>query len=250
MHLSFLTAMLAFILKRPLGKKGAILVGLVFIILYVFLAGPQPSLVRSAIMYIMGSFLVLYGYKRHSLALLGAAFLIQILWYPSSAYSVSFILSYLALGGILLLSNKTAYLLKPYLPASLANSLGASAGAFFVSAPAVIVFFGILRPAGIAAGLIAAPLSGIYMALSLAWLGAVNIPPNIPLLGIFPEIILDRLLGRLLFFMEWSISLFARLPGIAASPWAICFVIPVAAGILLLAKRQEQHRNDLAPFGL
>ncbi|MDR2702011.1 MAG: ComEC/Rec2 family competence protein [Spirochaetaceae bacterium] len=243
MHLAFLSGLLAFALKRPLGKKGAVLAGLAFIVLYVFLVGPQPSLIRAAIMYVLGSCLVLSGITGQPFVLLGAAFLVQTLWEPASAYSLSFILSYTALGGLLAASGIIAGLLKGLLPDLPANGLGASVGAFLASAPVTAAFFGILRPAGIIAGLIAAPLSGLFMALSLAWL-AVG---KIRLLGM----ILDRLLGALQFFLQWSVSLFARLPGIAATLPAVLISAPlIAAGLFVLAIRQKRYRSCLAPFGL
>jgi len=243
MHLAFLSGLLAFILRRPLGKKGAVWAGLVFIVLYVFLVGPQPSLVRAAIMYVLGSFLILSGTAGNPLALLGAAFLVQISWEPSSAYSVSFILSYLALGGLLVLSGKTAKLLKGAIPDSLANGLGASIGAFLATAPITAAFFGILYPVGIVAGLVAAPLSSAFMALSIAWLAVAKVP----LLGT----ILDWLLKFLQSLLQWSVSLFARLPGFSAPAIAVCVAtFFVIAAALVLAERLERYRSYLAPFRL
>jgi len=241
MHLAFLSGLLAFALRRPLGKKGAIWAGLVFIVLYVFLVGPQPSLVRAVIMYVFGSFLILSGTTGNPLALLGAAFLVQISWEPSSAYSVSFILSYLALGGLLVLCEKTAKLLKGNIPDSLSNGLGASIGAFLATAPITAAFFGILYPAGIFAGLVAAPLSSAFMALSIAWLALANIP----LLGT----LLDWLLKLLQILLQWSVSLFARLPGFSASTITVCLVtIAVIAVVVVLAERLERYRSYLASF--
>jgi competence protein ComEC len=247
MHLAFLSGLLAFVLRRPLGKKGAVVAGLVFIVLYVFLVGPQPSLIRAAIMYVMGSFLILSGIQGQPLALLGAAFLVQTLWDPSSPYSLSFILSYLALGGILLLSDRAASLLRGLLPESLAGSIGASIGAFFTSAPVTAAFFGKLIPAGIIAGLIAAPLSGVFMALSLAWLAV----EKLPLVGFVFGMIVDRLITFLQFFLQWNVSLFARLPGISAAlPAVLIAAFLGVAALLVLAARLKQYRSYLAPFGL
>ena len=241
MHLAFLSALLALALKKPLGKKGAVTAGLVFIILYVFLVGPQPSLVRAAIMYVMGSCLVLSGTVRQPLVLLCAAFLIQILLDPSSAYSISFILSYLTLGGILVLGGGFESLLRGRLPDPLAGGLGVSAAAFLAAAPVVAAFFGTLRPAGLAAGLAAAPLSGIFMALSLLWLCAANIP--------FLGTILDFLLWGLYTLFRWCVSLFAGAPGFKAEAAAVC----IAAALLIVclfvaANLQKRYRNELAPF--
>jgi competence protein ComEC len=192
-------------------------------------------------MYVLGSCLVLSGTIRQPLVLLCAAFLIQILLDPSAAYSISFILSYLALGGILLWSGRFESLFRGRLPAPLAGGLGASAAAFVTTAPVTAAFFGILRPVGIAAGLLAAPLSGIFMALSLLWLCV----SKIPLLGTILEYLLW---GLHVLFGRW-ISLFAVVPGFKAELAAVCAVTPlVIAGLLVLANRQKRYRNELAPF--
>jgi competence protein ComEC len=241
MHLAFLSAMLAFLLKKPLGLKGSVLAGMVFIAVYVFLVGPQPSLVRAAIMYALGSVLILSNSARQPLALLGAAFLLQIIIDPSSAYTISFILSYLALAGILVLSGKVESLFRGILPVQLTSSLGASVGAFLATAPVVVGYFGIMYPSGIIATLPAAPLSGVFMAFSLVWLGL----GSIPVLGT----LLDKLLTVLQFLFHWSNSLFARIPGFSAPLPAVCFAsLLLIAGIVFLANRQERYRNGFIPF--
>ncbi|MCL1813760.1 MAG: ComEC/Rec2 family competence protein [Treponema sp.] len=245
MHLAFISAMLAFVLKKPLGKKGSVIAGFVFIVLYVFLVGPEPSLVRAVIMYGLGSFLILTGTTRQTFALLSAAFLIQILWNPTSAYSISFVLSYLALGGILVLSNPVLVLLRGRLPSSLAMGISASAGAFLVTAPVVSAFFGVLRPVGLIAGLVAAPLSGIFMALSFLWL----LLSKVPFIGVIIGTVLDKLLIAIQFFMQWSISLFARFPGLSLPFPAICIVTPLLiACLLVFADRHARYRNEFARF--
>ena len=245
MHLAFISAMLAFVLKKPLGKKGSIIAGFAFIVLYVFLVGPEPSLVRAAIMYGLGSFLILTGTTRQTLALLAAAFLIQILWNPSTAYSLSFILSYLALGGILVLSGPALVILRGRLPSSLAMGISASAGAFLVTAPVAAAFFGMLRPVGLIAGLVVAPLSGIFMALSFMWL----LLAKLPFIGIIVGMIFDKFLTAVQFIMQWSISLFAYFPGLSVPFPAVCTITPLLIVCLLLfANREARYRNEFVRF--
>jgi competence protein ComEC len=241
MHLAFLSALLVALLKKPLGKKGALMAGLCFIGFYVFLVGPQPSLIRSAIMYVLGSCMVLTGTAREPLTLLGAAFLVQLLWDPSSAMTVSFILSYLALGGILVLSGSLGTLMKTGVPPAPANGLAASLGAFLATAPAVVLFFGILRPVGIAGGFLAVPLSTFFMALALGEMGL----GNIPLLGNF----LDQILSFVQFLLGKTVAFFALAPGIRMLLPAACAGFPLAgAAVLFLAGRQKRYRSYLAPF--
>ena len=245
MHLAFISAMLAIVLKKPLGKKGSVLAGLVFIVAYVFLVGPAPSLVRAVIMYGLGSFLMLSGTEKQMPAVLSAAFLVQVLWDPASAYSVSFILSYLALAGILLLSAPVQVLLRGRLPPSLAQGISASSGAFLVTSPAVSFFFGILRPAGLIASLIAAPLAGVFMALSLLWLFL----GKLPLVGRIIALFLDKLLTALQFCMQWFIFLFARFPGMALPFPLVCVCAPLLIVLLAaVSRREECYRNGFIRF--
>jgi competence protein ComEC len=93
MHLALLSGIIAFFLKKLLGLKPAMLVGAVFIIFYVWLAGSQASLVRSAIMYFLGA-ACLWGFlKRDALNLLCLSFVIQLIFQSEAGTSISFILS-------------------------------------------------------------------------------------------------------------------------------------------------------------
>ncbi|MDR1596295.1 MAG: ComEC/Rec2 family competence protein, partial [Treponema sp.] len=58
MHLAVLSSVIAFLLRRFLGLKASVAAGAAFILLYVFLVGPQPSLLRAAVMYLIGVFAV------------------------------------------------------------------------------------------------------------------------------------------------------------------------------------------------
>ncbi|MDR2314687.1 MAG: ComEC/Rec2 family competence protein [Spirochaetaceae bacterium] len=239
MHLSFLSVLLTLILKKPLGKQGALAAGLGFMVLYVLLVGPQPSLVRSAIMYALGSCLVFTGTVRQPLALLGAAFLIQLLADPPGALSISFILSYLALGGILILAPPLESLFRGSLPSPVSGGLAVSLGAFIATAPAVTAFFGVLRPLGIIAGFIAVPLSTGFMALSIP--GALNLP----LAGFF----LDRLLDLWYLVLKGAMFFFSQLPAFKPGlRGAGFFSVILFTGILVWARKTVRRRAYLAPF--
>ncbi|MDR2768061.1 MAG: ComEC/Rec2 family competence protein [Treponema sp.] len=236
MHLAFLSGLLALLLRKPLGKRASIMAGLVFVFGYLLLIGPQPSLVRAALLYALGSVLLLGGHERATLPLLGACFMLQILLFPESGLSLSFILSYLALAGILILAPSVEELLKGRLPDSAAKALGASLGAFIFTAPPAAAVFGVLRPAGIIAGLLITPLSTAFMALSL---GAFF--PRSAFLG-GPLSLLESVIRR-------CVNAAARFPGVGVSlPPALIFSAALAAALVLAAKRRRLRRSYLAPF--
>ncbi|MCL2094359.1 MAG: ComEC/Rec2 family competence protein [Treponema sp.] len=240
MHLAVITGLLALILKKPLGAPRAALAGALFILFYVFIVGPQPSLVRALIMYLIGC-IALWGFlKPHLLSLLAMSFIIQILVQHDSGLSVSFILSYLALLGILVLGTRIQALFKGRVPALVSASLGASLGAFLFSAPVVAYYFGTLRPIGILAGLALAPLSTIFMILAILSLG----------LGAAGVSLLDPLMELLYGLIGTLASLGARAPGIYTPRpllvLAVCLFVYTL--IHLLSLWDQKQRNKLAAF--
>ena len=241
MHLAILSGVLAFLIRRPLGIRWASLFGAVFIVFYVFVAGSQPSLVRAAIMYLIGTFM-LWGFLRaNALSLLGMAFIVQLIFQSQTGVSLSFILSYLALFGILTLGENIRSLFRGRLPEALSGVLSASLGAFIVTSPVVALFFGSLRPIGILAGLVLAPISSLFMVLSLAALAAGFLP--FPLWDF-----LDFVLTWVYRFLEFLVSLAGQAPGLLVSSPALILVLAVLIWVLVLfiQRRDEAYRNSVA----
>jgi competence protein ComEC len=243
MHLAVLSALIAFFLKKPLGLKGASLAGGIFVIFYVYLAGAQASLVRSGLMYLLGSLSLWLCLKARVKILIALAFLIQIVFQSEAGMSLSFILSYLALAGILWIGEELNSLLEGKLPPFLGAGLSASAGAFIASAAVTAFFFGVLRPVGIAAGLALAPLAELFMILALGFLVCSFLFPFIS----YP---LDLALSFLYRLQEGLASLAARVPGIAVSRAisALLLSLAAAAVILILNRRMERARRLIGPF--
>ena len=243
MHLAIISAVLAFLLRRPLGLRWASLAGAAFILFYVFIAGSQPSLVRSAIMYLIGTF-ALWGYlETKPLSLLCMAFIIQMVFQSSTGVSISFILSYLALAGILTIGMSLQSLFRGRLPEIINGGLSASLGAFIATAPLTALYFGSLRPIGIAAGLILAPLSSVFMVLSLSALLVSALP--LPIWNI-----LDFFLSFNYRVIEIFVSLAERVPG-----FEVPNVFTILAGTIVLwaiiiffHKRDNALRKSIAAF--
>jgi competence protein ComEC len=243
MHLAILSGLLAFLLKKPLGIRWSSLAGAVFIVFYVFVAGSQPPLVRSAIMYLIGAFSVWRFLKGKPISLLCMAFIIQLVFQSETGISLSFILSYLALLGILTLGETLRSLFRGRLPGIVNGGLSASLGAFIVTAPVVVLYFGTLRPIGIIAGLVIAPLSSLFMILSLAALIASFIP--FPLWNL-----LDIILTLLYRVLESLVSLAGRVHGFSFSgPGPVlCFSVLIWLLLLFLQRADNLRRNSIASF--
>ena len=241
MHLAIISGILTFLLRRPLGIRWASLFCSLFILAYIFVVGSQPSLVRSAIMYLIGAF-ALWGFlKGKPISLLSMAFVIQLIFMGETGISLSFMLSYLALAGILTLGESLRSLLRGRLPEIVNGSISASLGAFILTAPLAAHYFGTIRPIGIIAGLFLAPVSSLFMILSLAALAAGFLP--IPLWDL-----LNFLLTWIYRFLVFLVSLAGKVPGFHTS-----LVIPVLVFsllfwffVLVIQKRDLSRRRSIA----
>ena len=244
MHLAIISGVLAFLIRRPLGIRRASLIGALFIIFYVFIAGSQPSLVRSAIMYIIGTFTIWGLLNKKALSVLGMAFIIQLTFQSETGLSLSFMLSYLALAGMLTLGETFHGLFRGRLPEILGKTLSASMGAFIATAPIVAFFFGSLKPIGIIAGLLVAPVSSLFMVLALAALASAFLP--FPLWNVF-----DIALTWLYTFLDFIVSLAGRVPGLSVSNPVPVLIFSGLLWLLVLfvKKRDDAYRNNIASLG-
>ena len=242
MHLAVLAALISLLLKKPLGLKPAAIAGALIIVLYCFIVGPLPSLTRAALMYLLGVIAILGMLKRDALSLLGMAFIAQICVSPAQGYSLSFILSYLALAGILTVGESLAGVFRGRLPAALAEPLSASIGAFIATAAVTAFSFGVLRPVGMAAGLVLVPLTTVFMLGAMAYLAVNCVSPALSRLLEPPLEMLYRL-------MEKTVSLAGRVPGITADPRAVLWIsLCLSLGILWLGFRRNAEARRLDSF--
>jgi competence protein ComEC len=242
MHLAVLVALISFLLRRILGLRLSAICGAVLILAYCYIVGPLPSLNRAALMYLVGVFAVLGMLKREALSLLCIAFLIQLVITPKAGLSLSFILSYLALAGILIIGESLNSIFKGKAPAVLLVSLSASLGAFIATAGVTAWFFGILRPVGIIASLVLTPLTTVFMIGSMIWL-ALNLalPALSPLLG-YPLLLLYRLMDKTAFIA-------ALTPGIKGQPWLIISLSLLSMAVIFWFEyRRRLAANRLEPF--
>jgi competence protein ComEC len=241
MHLAVLAALIAFLLKKPLGLKAAAITGAVIICLYCFIVGPMPSLNRAALMYLLGVLAVLGALPRESLSVLALSFLLQIVITPSAGNTISFILSYLAMLGILIIAKALVSLFSGKVPDCLLQPLSISCGAFIATAGVTGFCFGVLAPAGIIAGLIIVPATTAFMIGAIAWLVldllSVSAILNLPLL------LLYRLMEKTAFFT-------GQAPGITASkPFAILVLsVMLSVFIVVFEQKSREARLQLRPF--
>jgi len=241
MHLAVLAALIAFFLKKPLGLKAASIAGAAVICLYCFIVGPMPSLNRAALMYLLGAAAVLGALPKKPLPILSLSFLIQIVISPAAGHSVSFILSYLALAGILIISPLLYSLFAGKAPDFILQPLSASCGAFLATAGVTSFSFGIIVPMGIITGLALVPLTTVFMIGSLAWL----VLDHLSLSGF-----LNMPLSLLYRLMEGIVTAAGKIPYISAGrpSFILAFSLVLTLLIAVFEYRQRMARLKLQPF--
>jgi competence protein ComEC len=243
MHLAVVSSIIALLLKKPFGLKISAALGSCFILVYVYLVGAAPSLSRAALMYVIGAAAIIFAFPKNVLQLLALSFIAQLIIDPLSGTSVSFILSYLALAGILIIGESLAAMMRGNVPSCLSEPLSASLGAFLATISITAFFFGELRLIGIAAGLLMAPLTTLFMILSIAYLGLAFVFPllNIPL---------DFALSLLYAILEKISALAARAPSLTlpapAPALTLGLIIPLL--VLLLDKLDIRRRHKIDAF--
>jgi len=242
MHLAVLVALISFLLKQPLGLRLAAICGALFILAYCYIVGPLPSLNRAALMYLLGVMAILGMLKKDPLLLLCMAFLIQIAITPRAGLSLSFILSYLALAGILIIGESLNGIFKGKVPAFFLLSISASVGAFLATAGVTAWFFGILRPVGILASLILTPLTTVFMVGSMAWLALNLLAPSLSPLLSHPLSLLYQLMERTAFVAS-------KMPGIKADPGLVLTLSLLCIALILWFERRRRLTiNRVEPF--
>ena len=241
MHLAVIASLVAFLLRKPLGLKAAAIVGAVIIVLYCFIVGPMPSLNRAALMYLLGVLAVLGALPKESMSVLALSFLIQIVISPASGNSLSFILSYLAMIGILIVSKALISLFSGKAPDFLLQPLSISCGAFLATAGVTCFAFGELAPSGIIAGLIIVPATTAFMIGAMLWLVLDLVSASFILN--WPMFLLYQTMEKTAFFA-------GKAPGISASkPFLVlAFSVILSFLIVVLDRKRREALLRLKPF--
>jgi competence protein ComEC len=241
MHLAVITAIISFLLRKPLGVKTAAVTGAVIICLYWFVVGPMPSLNRSTLMYLLGVVTILGFLPKKPLYILALSFLIQIIITPAAGNSLSFSLSYLALAGLLIITPLLSSLFAGKVPDFILQPVAVSCGAFIATAGITGFSFGIIVPMEIITSLFIVPLTTIFMIGSIGWLILDFIS-----LSSFLNLPLSLLYGA----MEGIVKIAGNVPGISVGSPSLIFSLSVVLSLLIFIfeKKQRMARLKLQPF--
>lgn len=166
LHIGFLTALLFFIfkfIKIPEFIKVFLISILIF--LYSGVCGFSPSSLRACIACVTLLVSRLFSFKYDALSALSLSAFILLLISPFNLFDVGFILSYVTVLGILLLSRSFNRLFRFIKFHKLRNSLALVFSAFLSSTPVSIYFFNNFSVVGILTNLIFVPIVSVVFTL-------------------------------------------------------------------------------------
>lgn len=252
MHLGILIG-LAMLLAGPLiGRQRALLLSLVLVAAYLAVVGFRASLARAAVMFALGVCAVSLGRRPEPTRILAAAFIAISVGAPQSVDGLSFMLSFAALGGILVFGRRVDRMLLPWLPTVIRAPLAASVGAQLGTLPIVAAAFGVARPVGVVATIAMAPVAVLFIWVSVAGLvvtagssaAAMAAPGNAAVL------LIRSVLAGLEQLLLGLADVFARTPGVwmggAAAGVAGALLVAAAAALLLLDHGAAGGRSAVA----
>lgn len=140
-----------------LGLVGAPAVSVLALAGFVLLARPSPSVLRAAVMGLVGLAALVSGTRRSALPSLSAAVLVLVLVDPDLAAAPGFVLSVLATAGLIVLAPSWRAALSRYMPGWLATAISVPAAAQVACGPVVVAIAGTLGLLAVPANLLAVP---------------------------------------------------------------------------------------------
>lgn len=206
-HITLLAGTLARLGGLLRLRRGAVAVFvIVAVVLYGFLAGGVPPVIRSGAMGILSFLALVWGRERDARRLLSLTCLMLLLYEPRNLFDISFQLSFGATAGLLYLAPPLTELLLrvPQLPRALAVSCGVTCGAQLSVLPLIGWYFHVISLSSLPANLLAVPFVELIIMLGLAagligfavpWLAGIIYAAGSLLLGLVYE--LTRLLAKL-----------------------------------------------------
>jgi competence protein ComEC len=195
-HLSVLLGAVLLVGRR-LGRPLRLALAAAAMLLFLLLAGPQPSVLRAVGMGALALLLLESGRRGRPMLILLGTCAALLLWRPDWLLDVGFQLSAAATAGLILTARPLEQALARRSPRWLAAATAVPLAAFVWTLPLQLLHFGVVPLYAVPANLLAAPL---LTPLTLGAMGlavvALDLPPALPLL-VPPVALLTTLLIKL-----------------------------------------------------
>ena len=253
-NVALIVAILYLILRRAfrVRSKTSALASIGFVILYLFITGAQPPVLRASVMAVLALTALFLERDADVYNILAISAFAILVWNPLLLYDPSFQLSVSALLGVVYLTPLIERWFRPLvtlsqrLPSPLEKFIrgtiilfSASLGAQIATTPIIVFYFNRVSIISLAANLIVVPLSGLILPLgaALAVVGSVGLVSG-PLGFVFGH------LASFLGYVSWgmvglttmAVKLFAQVPyaSLEFPPPDVRMIITYYAGIVIL----------------
>ncbi|MEM5948503.1 ComEC/Rec2 family competence protein [Spirochaetia bacterium 38H-sp] len=197
-----------------------------FLFLYVFIAGPYPSLLRASVFF---AFTILFSYKGMRLInILGFTAVFMAVFFPSQMYSLGSLLSFSAVLGIVLFTWPLSIMIRPYVGSFISSVFACSFSAFWATVPVVIIVFSALSLAGAVSAIFIVPVITFFMFFSVARL-------LLSFVVSWFSVVFDWVLSFLYFILEKLVYVFSLFPVIEGSFGYVFLALwPILTFVILL----------------
>ncbi len=236
MHLAIIGFLSTYFVSFLLSKKALKLFLIVSSFTFLFFAGASPSLIRAFLMLTIIAIARLLYVKVDLLGVLCFTFTIHLILFPEDSLTLSFMLSYAALFGILVCSESIYYFFNPILPDVLNESISASLGATFFTIP--IIAFSIKQIAfiGVISTCIISPFISIFIMLGIIF---------ILLSLIFPQLysILGDILNLFYDFIIRIVYFFASFPVVKIENYPFSFIPLICSIFIIVLYKIRKEKN-------
>ncbi|MFI0368295.1 ComEC/Rec2 family competence protein [Actinomadura sp. 1N219] len=231
-----------------LGRRRAPPVAVFAVLAFIVVARPEPSVLRAAVMGLIGMLALFTGRQRQGVPALAAAVLLLVLIDPGLARSYGFALSVLATAGLLVLAPPWRQRLARRLPGPLADAVAVAAAAQLAVAPVLVMLSGEVGVVSVFANLLAAP--AVAPATLLGALAAVTAPLSLPLaqLIVWPA---GLAVGWIIRVARTAAALpYATIPWTTGGLGAATLLISAGVAVLILRSRRLRLITAAAMTGV
>lgn len=150
------------------GRRLRIVCGVAALAAFVVLVTPQPSVLRAGVMALLVLFARFMGRPSAGIPLLAVAVLVLLMWNPWWALEYGFILSVLAVSGLLILSDPLTQSLSRWMPQQLAALISLPLAAQLMCQPVIVLLSPTVPVYGVIANVVAAPAAPLATVCGLA----------------------------------------------------------------------------------
>ena len=236
LHVGFLVACLYFLLdKLKANKYVKFIVAFILLLIYCYLCGFAPSVVRASVMGLVVLLARLLGRRYDRLTSLGIAGFIIVLPNPLSALDVGFLMSFFCVATIFFIFPVLTDLLSKIFPRKCADTLAMSISAQLGILPFLALFTESYNLLSVFANFVVIPLFGVMFPLLLLVMIICSIMPFMSFLFVPFKFIIDFIAGVAKVFA--SSSLRVPLKSFGVEVVASFFIVLFACSRYLLSSK-------------